>query len=59
MVNNNDIDKTWTYLVIGLGKQVHFSHSINNVIRNITKPDAKKTRNLDSVLKYYSLLVKF
>ena len=45
--------QTWTYLVIGLGKQVHFSQSMNNVIRNITKPDAKKTRNLESVLKYY------
>ena len=40
-----------TYFVIGFGKQVHFSHRINSVIRKITNPDAKNTRNLDSVLK--------
>lgn len=42
-----------SYLVIGLGKQVHFSQSINKVISEITKPDARNTRNLESVLNKY------
>ena len=39
-----------SYFVIGLGKQVHFSQSINKVISEITKPDARNTLNLESVL---------
>ena len=42
-----------TNFVIGFGKQVHFSQRISRVIRNITKPQARNTRNRDSVLKVH------
>ena len=46
-----------TNFVIGFGKQVHFSQRISRVIRNITKPEARNTRNRDSVLKVNSKVI--
>ena len=39
-----------SYLVIGLGRQVHFSTRMRMVMKNMTLPEARKTLNIESVL---------
>ena len=55
MTDFGDIDEDG-YLVIGLGRQVHFSQRITMVMNIMTPPEALNTRVVDSVLRIEDVL---